>query len=109
METIPPIFWMIIVSVLTIMVCLILYYIAMLIKETRTTGVDARETMKQANKILTQAELIVNDIQSSVSTVRTTVEEINQSILAPIRRLAGGVLAVSSFIGGLKSKKETEE
>lgn len=109
MDTIPPVFWMIIVSVLTVMTCLILYYIAMLIKETRTTVADARDTMKQATKMLQQAELIVSDVQASISTMRGTVEEINQSILAPIRKIAGGILTASAFLGSLKkSKRETE-
>ncbi|MBU1120025.1 hypothetical protein KKA50_02430 [Patescibacteria group bacterium] len=110
MDTIPPVFWMIIVSVLTVMTCLILYYIAMLIKETRTTVADARDTMKQATKMLQQLELIVNDVQSSVSAIRGTVEEVNQSILAPIRKIAGGILTASAFLGSLKkNKQETEE
>lgn len=109
METIPPIFWMIIVSVLTVMVCLILYYIAMLIKETRTTVADSREVMKQATKTLQQVELIVSDVQSSIATIRGTVEEVNQSILAPIRKIAGGVLATSAFLSGLKKKEPKEE
>jgi len=109
MDTIPPVFWMIIVSVLTVMTCLILYYIAMLIKETRTTVVDARETMKQATKMLQQAELIVNDVQSSIASIRGTVEEVNQSILAPIRKIAGGILTASAFLGGLKKKEQKTE
>lgn len=105
MDTIPPIFWMIIVSVLTIMTCIILYYIAMLVKETKITVADSREIMKQATKTLQQVELIVNDVQASVSTVRGTVEEVNQSILGPVRKIAGGILTASVFLNSLKKKK----
>jgi len=82
----------------------------MLIKETRTTVADARETMKQATKMLQQLEIIVNDVQSSVAAIRGTVEEVNLSILAPIRKVASGILAASAFLGKFgKSKQETEE
>lgn len=110
MNTIPPIFWMIIVSVLTIMVCFILYYFAMLLRETKNTVADARDTMKQANKVLQQIEIIVNDVQCSIATIRGTVEEANQTIIAPIRKMAGGILVASSFLSNLrKNKQETEE
>ena len=110
MNTIPPIFWMIIVGVLTIMVCLILYYFAMLLKETKNTVSDARETMKQANKVLQQAEIVVNDVQRSITVIRGTVEEANQAIIVPIRKIAGGILVASSFFSNLrKNKEETKE
>lgn len=105
MDTIPPIFWMIIVSVVTVMVCLILYHVAMLIKETKTTVVDARGIMNQASKTLQQVDLIVNDVKSSVSTIRGTVEEVSQSIVAPIRKISNGILIASTFLGSLKKDK----
>ncbi len=82
----------------------------MLIKETKKTVADSREVMKQATKTLQQVELIVNDVQSSISRIRSTVEEVNQTIIAPVRKLANGIVVASAFINNLrKNKEKTEE
>ena len=95
METIPPVFWMVIVSLLTILLSFILYEIGMLIKESRNT--------------LKNLENITSDTSKMVSTVKGTVDEVNEAIIQPIRGIGAGVSAISGFLSGLKAGKSEEE
>lgn len=108
MNSIPPIFWMIIVSVLTVMLSFIFYHVAMLIRETKLTVKDARETMREVNKVLQKVDLIINNVQESVAMVRGTVEEINQGILAPVRKIAGFTALITGILSHDKDKKTDE-
>jgi len=77
--------------------------------ETKKAIEEGMKIMEDAGKTLKQVDLIVNDIQASVSSVREAVGEINQSILAPIRKLGYGVSAITGFLGGLLGRKKEEE
>jgi methyl-accepting chemotaxis protein len=102
MSEIPAIFWMIIVSAITIMFSLVLYYLAMLIRESKDAVKDSREIIKNANKIMEQATLIVDDVQDMVSTVKGTVGKINEAILIPIKKIGSTISIVGDFFSGLK-------
>jgi hypothetical protein len=104
METIPPIYWMTILGVITLMLCLVLYYIAMLIKESRDVVRDSRAIIKNADEIMKQAVLIVNDAQETVSTVKATIMSVNESILVPIKKIGNTVTIVGDFLEGLNRK-----
>lgn len=94
METIPPIFWMIIVTVLTGLVSFILYEIGMFVKESRNT-------LKNVEKITEDASLVLSD-------VRGTVEEISETIIQPIRGIGSGLSLISGFLSGLKAGSKEE-
>jgi uncharacterized protein YoxC len=94
-DTIPSIYWMIIIGVPVIFFTFILYQLGMLIKDSRGVVVEAKETLKKSNKILDDAQEIVN-------TARATVEEINTAIVTPVRAIGGVLANISAFIQGLK-------
>jgi len=95
METIPPIYWMIVIGILASLLSFILFEIGMLIK-------DSRKTLKNVDNI-------TSDAQSIVSTVKGTVEEVNDTIIKPIRGIGSGISAVSGFVSGLKGEQSTKE
>jgi len=109
MNEIPPIYWMIVIGAIALMLCIVLFYVAMVLLETKKAIEEGRKIMEDAGKTLRQVDLIVNDLQSSMASVRGAVEEINQSILVPIRKLGYGVSAVTGFLGGLLGRKKDEE
>ncbi|HHX99711.1 TPA: hypothetical protein GX533_03515 [Candidatus Dojkabacteria bacterium] len=92
METIPPLFWMLIVTLLTGLLSFILYQIGMFIKESRNT--------------LKNVDSMVSDANSIVSTVKGTVEEVNDAIIKPIRGIGAGMSAISGFLSGLRGDRE---
>ncbi|MGI5897765.1 MAG: hypothetical protein ACOX6Q_01230 [Candidatus Dojkabacteria bacterium] len=93
METVPPIFWMIIVSILTIMLCVVLYYLAMLLKESRDT--------------VSKTEPIIKDLQTSITSITETLNEINTLIIKPVRGIGAAISVVNGIITGIK--KDTTE
>jgi len=95
METIPPIYWMIVVGILASLLSFILFELGMFIK-------DSRRTLKNV-------EDITSDAHSVMSTVKGTVEEVNDSIVKPIRGIGSGISAVSGFISGLTGEQSKEE
>lgn len=102
METIPSVYWMIIIGFVVFMICLVLYYLAMLIKETRDVVSDTRPLLKSTQQILDQSTVVVADVQKSVAMLKGTVEELNDAILIPIRKIGTTISMVSDFLTGLK-------
>jgi len=95
METIPPIYWMVVVGILTTLLAFILYEIGMFVKESRLT--------------LKNVEGITSDTKSVVSTVKTTVEEVNDTIIQPIKGIGTTISAVNGFVSGLKGEQTTKQ
>ena len=108
MDTIPSVYWMIIIGAVTFMVCLVLYYVAMLLRESKEAVTDGRSLVKDAQKTLQQADLIINDLQASITAVRGAIEEISQSILGPIRKIGAGISIASNFLNRKKGQTDTE-
>ncbi len=104
METIPAIYWMVIIGAITLMFCLVLYYIAMLIKESRDAVKDSRAIIKNADAITRQTALIVDDMQETITVLKGTVMSINESVLVPIKKIGSLITIVGDFLEGLKRK-----
>ena len=104
METIPSTYWMIIIGVVTLMFSLVLYYIAMLIKESRDAVKDSRAIIKNADQITKQAALIVDDMQETVTVLKGTVMSINETVLVPIKKIGSIITVAGDFLEGLKRK-----
>jgi len=85
MQTIPPVYWMIVVAAIAILICFVLYELGMLIKDSRKT---------------------LQNVEGITSTVKNTVEEVNETIIQPIRGIGSGISAVSGFISGLTGDKK---
>jgi len=94
-ETIPSIYWMIIISIPVAFFTFILYQLGMFIKDSRGVVTETKETLTKTNKILEDAQEIVN-------TAKDTVNELNQAIVVPIRSIGTALSTVSAFISGLK-------
>jgi predicted PurR-regulated permease PerM len=105
MSEIPAVYWMIIIGVVTFMFCFVLYYVAMLIRESRDAIRDSREMLKSADEILKKTTLIVNDVQETIATVKGTVGQINEAILLPIKRIGSTITTVGDFISGFKKDR----
>jgi hypothetical protein len=104
METIPATYWMVIIGAVTILFCLVLYYIAMLIKESRDAVKDSRSIIKNADAITRQTALIVDDVQDTVTMLKGTVTSINDTVLVPIKKIGSIVTILGDFLEGLKRK-----
>lgn len=100
---------MIIIGAVTVMICLVLYYLAMLLRESKNAVSDSRVVINDLTRTMKQVDLIVNDVQTSIATIRGTVEEVNQAILSPLRKLAYGFSLVTGFLGNIKNKHNKEE
>lgn len=105
MSEIPSVYWMIIFGAVTFMFCFVLYYLAMLIKESRDAIRDSREMLKSADEILKKTTLIVSDVQEAIATVKGTVDQVNEAILLPIKRVGSAITTVGDFVSGFKKGK----
>ncbi len=76
---------MIVVAAIAILICFVLYELGMLIKDSRKT---------------------LQNVEGITSTVKNTVEEVNETIIQPIRGIGSGISAVSGFISGLTGDKK---
>ncbi len=86
---------MVVVGILTTLLAFILYEIGMFVKESRLT--------------LKNVEGITSDTKSVVSTVKTTVEEVNDTIIQPIKGIGTTISAVNGFVSGLKGEQTTKQ
>ena len=109
METIPPMYWMILIAVVTIFVCLILYYVAMLFKESSETVSEVKEIVRESKGIIKNVEKIVEESTEIVgATKRTTlmvegtVVELKEHIIQPIKKIGGVFSMAASFLEGFK-------
>ena len=95
LETIPAIYWMIIVAIPVGFLTFILFQLGMLIKDSRGVITESKETISKANVIL-------DDVQEMITTTKSTVNEINETVIQPVRGIAGTVSTITGFVNGLK-------
>ncbi|MHC1716507.1 MAG: hypothetical protein AB9915_01245 [Candidatus Dojkabacteria bacterium] len=106
MSDIPSAYWMIIIGAVTLMICLVLYYVAMLLRESKDAVGDSRKIIQGLEDTMKQVDLILADVQSTISTVRGTIDEINKGIIQPIKNVGSAISAVSGFVSGIKKEKK---
>jgi methyl-accepting chemotaxis protein len=99
MEGIPSWYWMTIITFLTALFGLILYYVAMLVKETTSTMSEVKVTIADSRKLIQNANQIVEDVQDTVSNVKGTIDQLNESILQPVKQVGD---MVKGFLGSIK-------
>lgn len=109
METIPPLFWMILLTFLAIFFCLILYYIAMLFKETSQTVAEvkiivkeSRGMIKNVEKILEESSEIVSATKRTTLMIENTASEVKEHIIQPIKTIGEIFSMVAGFFDGFK-------
>ena len=78
---------MIVIAAIAILICFVLYQLGMLLKDSRRT---------------------LQNVEGITSTVKGTVEEVNETIIKPIRGIGTGISAVSGFVSGLKGDSKEE-
>lgn len=101
-DTIPAIYWMIIIGIPVAFFTFILYQIGMIIRDSREVVKSSSEILKETEKTVTKANAILDDVQEMITTTKSTVKEVNQSIITPVRGIGKALAGVSSFISGLK-------
>jgi len=101
-ETIPSIYWMIIIGIPVAFFTFILYQLGMIIKDSREVVKSSSRILKEAEKSVTKANGILEDVESMVSVTKATVHEVNQTVITPVRGIAKALTAVSAFVSGLK-------
>lgn len=97
MNNIPPEFWMVIVSVLTGFVCFVLYQFGSVIKESKNTIVEAKKAVMNVNNV-------ISDVSDVVNSAKGTVQEINESIVRPIKQISSIISVASGIIEGFTKK-----
>ena len=102
METIPPIYWMILISVLAVFVCMILYYVAMLFKETSETVSEVKEIVRESKGMIKNIEEIVGAVKRTTLVIEGTVSEAKEHIMQPIKKIGGIFSMAAGFFDGLK-------
>ncbi|MBP5204225.1 hypothetical protein J6Z48_01115 [bacterium] len=119
METIPAVFWMIVVLGVAIMLCLVLYHLAMLIKEAKNTVIqtnkvieETKVTVNRTNEILTDTKDIVADAKDMVSdardivtTAKVTSNAVSTTVMEPVREIGSTLSAISSFISAIRGNR----
>lgn len=103
---IPALFWMVIITGLSVLLGMILYYLAMILKEARNTMGEVTKTVQKSNVLLDDAAEVVSVAKSSAKKLEGTVDEVNQAVVQPLRTIGSALHAVSGFIGGFRGTEE---
>jgi uncharacterized protein YoxC len=106
MSEIPAVYWMIIFGAVAFMICFVLYYVAMLLKESKDAVGDSRKIIQGLEGTMKQVDLILADVQATISTVRGTIDEVNEGVIKPIKSIGSAVSALSGFVSGIQKEKK---
>jgi hypothetical protein len=106
MEGIPSIYWMILIGVFTGFVCLVLYQLAMLLRESTKAVGDGRKVIQDIQGTVQVANEIVVEVKDMLGTLKVTLSEVNNAVLVPIKKIGLIVGVVSNFVEGVASRKE---
>lgn len=101
-ETIPAIYWMILIVFPVGFFTFILYQLAMVIKDSRGLVQNSTKILEETNITLSKTNAILDDVQKIVSTTKGTVEEINTAVIQPVRSISSLLSSLTGFISGLK-------
>lgn len=104
MSDIPSWFWMLIIAGLSGMLGLIMYHMAMLLRETTLTVREFRYVVTEMHDIIDTAKAFLDRVNRIADTIENTVGAVSESILKPLAAIGvwmntiKGV--VSRFTGG---------
>ncbi|MBN2100902.1 hypothetical protein JW710_03340 [Candidatus Dojkabacteria bacterium] len=105
MSEIPAWYWMLIIAGLSGMFGLILFYVAMLLRESMMTVREFRFMLMDMHDVMDTAKEIVQKSKKIVDTVSTTLDAISETILKPVAAIG----ALFNRIKGFTSKFSGEE
>ena len=97
---------MIIFGFIAFFICLILFYLALLIKESRDTVRESREILQSGKESILKLGKIIEDLESTVSIAKGTMEEVSNSVLNPIRAISGFLGTVGIFASKRREKRD---
>lgn len=112
MDAIPYWFWMIIVAGLSGMLGLIMYYTAMLLRESTSTVREFKFILVEMHEILDSAKSLLEKLNHIGDTVSKTVETVSTTILQPLAVVGTWIASVKSLVGrftGGGDDREDEE
>lgn len=105
MESIPSEYWMIVIGVLSALLGLILYYLAMFLKESTKTVVEvqgvvreSKEVLKKANTIADNAGVIVSSFREMSNGIQSSLSETVETILTPLQKLGSVISAIIDLL-----------
>jgi uncharacterized membrane protein len=78
---------MVIITWLAAMFGLILFYVAMVMKETASTVGATREVIVTSNKLVQESGEMVSNLNATTRIVKETAEEVSQNIVGPIKTI----------------------
>lgn len=104
MSEIPAVYWMILIGVITVFVCLVLYYFAMLFRESTGAVKDSRKIIVEADTLIQSAKKIVDDAGIIVETGKRMIGEIEQTVMMPVRQVGEVVTSLTSYLVSLFKK-----
>lgn len=105
MNEIPAIFWMVIIAGLSAIFALILYYVAMLLRETTGAVEDARGVIQKTDAIVGDVTEVSGALKGTVTMLTGTVDKIHDSLLKPFRNLAE---TAGVYLGAMMPKGKEE-
>ena len=91
MEEIPYWFWMMIVTGLSGMLGFIMYYLALLLRETMLTVRELKYIIVEFHDVLDSAKILMEKMNRVSDTLTSTVETVSGSILQPLAAIGSGV------------------
>lgn len=98
MNQIPAIFWMVIISIVTLCICVLIYYLAMSAKELSFSIRNMNTSMSTLNKILEKVNGIVSKAEIKVDMLLNTVDALNDTINIPIQFVKGFINKINKDI-----------
>lgn len=105
MEEVPYWFWMIIVTGLAGMLGLIMYYTAMLLRETTSTVHEFKYVMMEMHDVidglkglLERLNRIADKASATVETVLSTIDTISNSIVKPVVAIGATLSSVKAIV-----------
>ena len=102
LETIPSVYWMIIIAIPVGFFTFVLYQMGMLLNDSREVVRTSSDILKETEKTISRANSILDQAEGIVTIAKNTVEEVSSTIIQPVRGIAGAINVVSSFVSGLK-------
>ena len=91
LETIPSVYWMIIIAIRVGFFTFVLYQMGMLLNDSREVVRTSSDILKETEKTISRANSILDQAEGIVTIAKNTVEEVSSTIIQPVRGIAGVV------------------
>ena len=106
MNNIPSTFWMIIISIFTVAIVFLIYYVIQLLKELSDTTKEVSQLIMDLRVTTNSIQEAVDDLNSVIANTKNIFDQakpVVDNIISPIRRISDFINIITSFINGIKS------